>query len=84
MKVTRIGCSENLVPSPGRVLMYWSAPVGFFAPTRETIEAKARYPEIFEGRTTAPSCSEDFSQKSIRGINSELYAANIPVVPIAI
>jgi hypothetical protein len=30
MKVARIGCSEDLVPSPGRILMYWSAPPGFF------------------------------------------------------
>src|SRR5450432_476843 len=29
VKVARIGCSEDLVPSPGRVLMYWSAPGRF-------------------------------------------------------
>jgi hypothetical protein len=36
MKVARIGCSEDFVPSPGRVLMYWSTPAGFFEPARET------------------------------------------------
>jgi hypothetical protein len=60
MKVARIGCSEDLVPSPSRVLMYWSASAGFFAPARETTVATARYPEVLEGGTTASPCSEDF------------------------
>jgi hypothetical protein len=60
MKVARIGCSEDLVPSPSRVLIYWSASAGFFAPARETTVATARYPEVLEGGTTASPSSEDF------------------------
>ena len=65
MKVVKIGCSEDLAPSPGQVFMYWSAPAGFFAPAQALNMVKARYPKVLEGGTTASPCSEDFSAQLI-------------------